>query len=550
MPPCPPSSASIDASYDATVPAVIDKPLTKDKTSKNSLLPSNTFAWEINGISAVVLLVVYYFVLPSSLYSYFHTFLGLVSLDAFRYYYFRGSTPGVPYSLPFVSLVAMIIFPVRFWDEQAKIAIEGDQGMSTNTLLGKFMVFITDSKICRDVMTREGTFQVYAHPNAKWLFGPGNLIYMPTELHKSFRAILTPALFSNEALQSYAELQEKICRHQLTRIAKMCNDTKAAVDVRHEFRLLAAAASQESFLGPYLTDDLRLQLERDILKFTQGFLCFPFPYLGTGLAKAVQAKQRLLENIIVFVPMAREYVKAGNEPRCLLERWSVAILAAAKEKGVGEQEVPGCSDLDIAMTVMDFLFAAQDATNSALTAATDVLATRPDVVDKIAQEVHESCSSGRALHTLIRDSEQLTFTTKAAKQLLHHKPPVPMIPHLALHDTTLAGRHIPKGTLLFPSMINAAKTSGSSDEFNPYLEPLPDPQFVKTPLFGGGQHKCPGRRYAESFLTLFLTILTTEFDFERVGPRPGPDDIMYYPTVFPDRNDFWIRQGGVSAVAK
>jgi sterol 22-desaturase len=522
----------------STHPTLIEKSSSKDNSSsKKALLPTETFAWELNAISVAALVAVYA-ALPESLYSYFYGFLALITIDAARYYSFRGSTPGVPYTLPFVSLLSMLVRPVRFWHEQGQIALKGNQGMSTNTLVGKFMIFISDPKLCREVMLGEGTFQIYAHPNAKWLFGPGNLIYMPTEMHKSFRAILTPALFSNEALTMYAQAQEKICRQYLSKIARKCQETNKAVDVRVEFRSLAAAASQESFMGPYLNDKLRQQLEYDILEFTVGFLCFPFPYLGTGLAKAVQAKHRLLDTIITFLPPAREYVRAGNEPRCLLEHWAVAILAAAKAKGVGETEIPGCSDLDLAMTVMDFLFAAQDATNSALTAAADVLATRPDVVAKITQEVQQL---DRPLYTMIRDSDQLVFTTKASKQLLHHKPPVPMIPHLALRDTTLGGRPIPKGAILIPSMINAAKASGSSDVFDPYLETLPDPEFVKTPLFGGGQHKCPGRRYAESLLTVFVSVLCTGYEFERVGPRPDVDDIMYYPTVFPGSNLFWIR---------
>lgn len=526
-------SSSMSGEDDAAKRTYIEKSTRK---SGSSPLSSNTFAWECNAISVPVLVAIYA-ALPESYYNMFYGFLVIVLVDATRYYSFRGSTPGVPYTLPFISLISMLVHPVRFWHEQGRIAIDGGDGMSTNTLVGKMMIFITDAKLCREVMVQEGVFQIYAHPNAKWLFGPGNLIYMPKEMHKAFRAILTPALFSNEALTMYAKAQERVCRDYLVKISKKCTDSGTAVDIRIAFRSMAAAASQESFMGPYLNDKLRQQLEDDILEFTLGFLCFPFPYLGTGLAKALAGKQRLLEAIIVFIPMSRDHIKAGKEPRCLLEHWSLAITAAAKEKGVRETDIPGCSDLDIALTVMDFLFAAQDATNSALTAAVDVLATRPDVVDKIRTEVE--ASSDKELWSIVRDSDQLVYTTKAGNQMLHHKPPVPMIPHLAQQDTTLGGRKIPKGTILIPSIINAAKTSGSSTVYDP--EQDFDPQFVKTPIFGGGQHKCPGRRYAEVFLTVFLSTFLPAYDFERVGPRPKTDDIMYYPTVFPASNEFLIR---------
>mmetsp|Transcript_33292 Transcript_33292/g.54954 ORF Transcript_33292/g.54954 Transcript_33292/m.54954 type:complete len:96 (+) Transcript_33292:3-290(+) len=89
-------------------------------------------------------------------------------------------------------------------------------------------------------------------------------------------------------------------------------------------------------------------------------------------------------------------------------------------------------------------------------------------------------------------------------------------------------------------MLNAGKTSGSSSNFNPDVV-NPDPQFVKTPIFGGGQHKCPGRRYAESLLAVFMAVLVTEYNFERVGKRPDVDDIIYYPTLFPSENMFIIQ---------
>jgi cytochrome P450 len=289
-----------------------------------------------------------------------------------------------------------------------------------------------------------------------------------------------------------------------------------------------------------LTEELRVELENDILLFTLGFLCFPFPYLGTGLAKAIDAKNRLLKNIIVFVPLARDYVNTGKPPRCLLEQWSLAIGAAAKEKGVSPMEIDGCSDLDIAMTVMDFLFAAQDATNSALSFTADVLATRPDVVEIIRTEVNDQVTPQKPIWSMVRGSDDLEYTCRTANHMLHHKPPVPMIPHLALEATTLGGRTIPKGTILIPSMLNAGKTSGSSAVFDPSV-PNRDPQFVRTPIFGGGQHKCPGRRYAESLLTVFLSVFLTEYDFERVGKRPDVDDIMYYPTLFPNENMFFIK---------
>jgi cytochrome P450 len=220
-----------------------------------------------------------------------------VNIDATRYYYHKGRTPGTPYTLPFVNILAMLIFPVRYWAELGTIAMDNrDHGICTSMMADHFMLFVTDPALCRQVMTAEGTFQIYAHPNALWLFGPKNLIYMPTLEHKAFRAILTPALFSADALQQYAQAQEQVAQQFLSRVAA----TAGTINARLFFRTLAAASSQEAFLGPYLTDSLRQELERDILTFTLGFLSFPCPWFRV-LRRAMLAKDRIEQAIMQMV---------------------------------------------------------------------------------------------------------------------------------------------------------------------------------------------------------------------------------------------------------
>jgi cytochrome P450 len=94
---------------------------------------------------------------------------------------------------------------------------------------------------------------------------------------------------------------------------------------------------------------------------------------------------------------------------------------------------------------------------------------------------------------------------------------------------------------MVPSIFYMARVTTASDEFLPERDDA-DTQFVKTMTFGGGQHKCPARRYAKSFVKTFLTVLV-DYDFERVGRRrPSPDEFMYYPTMFPIDTNFMLAQ--------
>jgi sterol 22-desaturase len=489
-----------------------------------------TFHWELNFYSALLVGTIYYCCSNNAtLRTIWHGLGLLVMLDAANYYYQKQDLPGVPYTLPLVSLIAMLIKPVRFWAELACIAMESGTGCCTNAFGGKFMIFVTDTTLCREVLTGEGIFQIFAHPNALWLFGDKNLIYMKTLAHKQMRAILTPALFGVEALESYRASQYVVCRQFLDRYADRCEqDENETIDLRIAFRSMMAASSQEAFIGPYLTDALRELFEQEILCFTMGFLSFPFPYFNSGLHKAIQAKDRMEHVLQGIVRQAREYIQQGHAPRCLMERWCVSILAVANERHMAMEDVPGCADDDMARTVLDFLFAAQDATNSALAYAIDVLDEDRYVLHQLRIAVH---------------NKDTNYVAKVANALLHHKPPVPMIPHLCQKATTLAGRSIAAGTVVIPSLTYSARTSGRSVVFDPESAD-PDTQFVQTVVFGGGQHKCPGRRYAETLLQTFLTVIAERYDFARVNAtqRPKFDQFVYYPTLFPADCNFTLRR--------
>lgn len=552
MPPCPAQNIVGSSDIVDTPLETIDKTVTMQETAeatpskeKSSSSSSNgwlenTFHWELNFYSFTFLAFVYN-ILPVEYRGYMKFLFALIAMDASRYYYMKGSMHGCPYTLPFVTVAAMLIRPERFWTEMANIALASPDGLCTNQLVGKFLIFVTEPKTCRQIMTGEGTYQIYAHPNALWLFGEKNLIYLDKDPHKDVRKVLTPALFSNDALENYARCQEKIISSYMAKYTKQCEDTGMPIDLRLCFRSMAAAASQESFMGPYLNDDLRVQLEQDILEFTLGFLSPPIPYIG-GLKSAIEAKDRIEEIVKTMVPKAKKYIAAGNEPRCLLERWAVSITETAQEKGIDENEVFGCDDDNIGRTVLDFLFAAQDATNSALTYAADVLEAHPEVMEKMEKEVEAALGrDSKDIYAKLFNTDALSYTQKVSNQLLHHKPPVPMIPHLCLKASHFDNHYIPKGAVAVPSLFYAARESGSSTEFLPEREDQ-DTQFMKCMTFGAGQHKCPGRKYAETQMSVFLAIVSTQYRFERIGDRPNQDEFIYFPTLFPCRNEYMLKR--------
>lgn len=79
----------------------------------------------------------------------------------------------------------------------------------------------------------------------------------------------------------------------------------------------------------------------------------------------------------------------GNSPRCLMDFWAQRCLEEIKE--AEEQKVAAAghtTDRAMADTVMDFLFASQDATTSAVVWVTVLMADYPDVLQKVRASGH------------------------------------------------------------------------------------------------------------------------------------------------------------------
>lgn len=77
-------------------------------------------------------------------------------------------------------------------------------------------------------------------------------------------------------------------------------------------------------------------------------------------------------------------LQEGNSPRCLMDFWAQRCLEEIKE--AAEQQVPPhqhTTDRAMADTIMDFLFASQDATTAAVVWVTVLMADYPDVLQKV-----------------------------------------------------------------------------------------------------------------------------------------------------------------------
>jgi len=153
------------------------------------------------------------------------------------------------------------------------------------------------------------------------------------------------------------------------------------------------------------------------------------------------------------------------QPVCLLDFWMADTNQRLDEWEKTKSESndpesvprpPHSTDYEIGSTVLDFLFAAQDASSASLTWVCHFLAKHPEVLAKVRaeqKEVRPDDSAPLSLNVL----NQMTYTRQVVREVLRIRAPATLVPHMALANFKLSDDVvIPKGTLVVPSVYSSS----------------------------------------------------------------------------------------------
>ncbi|KAK4529913.1 hypothetical protein CCYA_CCYA02G0778 [Cyanidiococcus yangmingshanensis] len=451
-----------------------------------------------------------------------------------------GRVRGPPLAIPFIGgIVSMVLAPYTFWERQRRL---NPSGVSWNSLAGYFMLFVTETDLCRYVLSENGphAFQMILHPNGWKILGRNNIAFKWGEEHKRLRQSFL-RLFTPKALGVYVSIQERLIREHLhswlSESERSADGYSPAFEVRPRVRDLNLRTSQTVFIGPYLCE--RDRFCEDYLRITQGFLSFPLALPGTGLWRAIQARKRVLRTLTDCVRQAKERLRKDPdaEPLCLLDFWTLSVLdevAEATREGAAPPKYS--EDHEMADSILDFLFASQDASTASLVWTTVLVAERPDVLARIREEQQRLRPHDEPItYELL---ERMAYTRAVILEVLRFRPPPVMVPQIASRRIALPdGYVIPEGALVVPSLWSACMQGFSSPElFDPdrMLPPRQEDQTCRKHFmtFGCGPHMCVGRNYAINHLMCYLAVLATTVDWTRVRTAHS-DEIIYLPTIYP-----------------
>ncbi|KAJ0980233.1 hypothetical protein J5N97_008488 [Dioscorea zingiberensis] len=245
-----------------------------------------------------------------------------------------------------------------------------------------------------------------------------------------------------------------------------------------------------------------------------------------------------------------EFLQGLIEERRKLGKWKennsstiiIDTMLALQEK---EPEI--YSDVAIKGIIVSLFTAGTETSSGTMEWTMALLVNHPEAMKKVKDEIGEHV--GRARLVMDSDISKLRYLNNVIKETLRLFPPGPLlVPHESSEDCTVAGLHVPKGTML---LVNVYAMQRDPELWEDPLEFKPGrfdaeskgDQGYKYNPFGSGRRRCPGETMAWKVMGLTLSTLIQCFQWERVGeelvdlsegmgltmPMATPLEVMYNP---------------------
>lgn len=176
-----------------------------------------------------------------------------------------------------------------------------------------------------------------------------------------------------------------------------------------------------------------------------------------------------------------------------------------------------------------------ETTSSALTWSSHLLSKHPDIQERLRAEIHQSIPDPLALSGRNVDVasilENMPYLNAVCNEVLRLFPTIPVTARITVRDTTVAGQHVPRDTILLvvPWAINR-----NPKLWGPTAEDFVPERWIdesgRATMNGGadsnfsfltflhGPRSCIGERFARAELRALLAALVGSFEFEMADP--------------------------------
>ena len=425
----------------------------------------------------------------------------------------------------------------------------------------RFVVIASTRDMARKVFNSPSYVKPCVVDAAYKLLRPTNWVFLDGKQHVDYRKGLN-GLFTRQALETYLPGQEEVYEKYFADFIKISQDDHAGKPIPYMpiFRELMCAVSLRTFVGHYISDAAVKKIADNYYNITAALELVNFPIIlpFTKSWYGKKAADMVLDEFSQCAAKSKVRMAAGGDITCIMDGWIKQMQDSEKyrqknAKGikVDQSEKPAqllreFSDLEISQTVFTFLFASQDATSSASTWLFQLMADRPEILDKVRQENLEVRNGDRDVRFSMDLLEKMTYTRAVVKEVLRYRPPVIMVPYVVKKDFPVTDTYTaPKGSMIVPTTYPALHDP----------EAYPNPEFYDPDrwitgdaekatknwlVFGTGPHYCLGQTYAQLNLMAMIGKASMHLNWEH-HVTPLSEDIKVFATIFPKVRETVIR---------
>lgn len=382
--------------------------------------------------------------------------------------------------------------------------------------------------------------------------GSNAWIFLQGKAHTEYRRGLA-GLFTPKALSTYLPVQEKVYSDYFDRFvtATRTSDNKP-IKFMGLFREINCALSCRTFFGNYISQDAVKRIADDFYLVTAAlelvnvpfsmYVPFTKPWHGKRIADAVQVE------FAKCAAACKANMLSGAEPTCIVDQWVLHMMEskAYRERiAAGEENItkpPNVirefTDMEIAQTLFTFLFASQDASSSATTWLFQIVAQRPDVLDRLREENLAVRSGDRNKPFDLSMYGSLVYTNAVVKELLRYRPPVIFVPYIATKAFPVTPQYtVPNGAMIVPSCYPALHDPvayPNPESFDPdrWITGDADTKTKNWLVFGAGAHDCLARKYVPLTMVHMIGKAVLELDWEHHATARS-EEIRVFATLFP-----------------
>ncbi|GAA5959567.1 hypothetical protein JCM21900_003200 [Sporobolomyces salmonicolor] len=441
--------------------------------------------------------------------------------------YRKAHLPGHSWQIPVIGQFAESLNPTmeaykRSWSTP----------LATVSVFNIFIVIASTTEYARKILNSSTLAEPCLVRSAKQVLLPENWVFLNGKVHNEYRKGLN-SLFTPQALQIYLRMQDSIYRKYFRQW--VADPTPEAQPYQMKFRDLNMETSLRVFCGSYIREEDVKEISDKYWLITQALelVNFPFAFPGTKVWNACRAREVTVKYLMQAAAASKKAIAAGKEPDCLLDEWVEEIHSGKVRK---------YENKEMALVLLSFIFASQDAMSSSITFAFQLLADHPEVLAKIREEQTRVRAGDLESAMSLEWLEQMPYTNAVTKEVLRYRPPVIMVPYLTKKPFPINDEYtVPKGTMLIPSFWNSLHDPAvypDPEDFVPERF-MPgganhgnDKDAKNWLVFGAGAHKCIGQNYVYMHMSAVIgsAAMLLNWEHERT---PESDEIQIIATLFP-----------------